>query len=153
LISPNADWIELLRGLNDASVKYLVVGAHALGAYGAPRATGDLDIWIERSEKNAARVYRALAKFGAPLGDLSVGDLQSEDLVLAIGTHPLRIDIITDIDAVIFEEAWPRRIEDNFMGVPVPFIGRDEFIRNKRASGRPKDLADVAALETGEPSP
>ena len=150
MISPSSDWIELLRGLNDASVKYLVVGAHALGAYGAPRATGDLDIWIERSAENAARVYRALAEFGAPLGDLSVRDFQSDDLILAIGTQPLRIDIITDIDAVIFEEAWQRRIEDNLFGVPVPFIGRDDFIRNKRAAGRPKDLADVAALESGE---
>jgi hypothetical protein len=153
LISPSSDWIELLRGLNDASVKYLVVGAHALGVYGAPRATGDLDIWIERSAENAARVYRALAEFGAPLGDLSVRDLQSDDLILAIGTQPLRIDIITDIDAVIFEEAWQRRIEDNLFGVPVPFIGRDDFIRNKRATGRPKDLADVVALESGESLP
>jgi hypothetical protein len=151
LISPSSDWIELLRGLNGASVNYLVVGAHALGAHGAPRATGDLDIWIERSEKNAVRVYRALAEFGAPLGDLSASDLQSDDLILAIGAHPLRIDIITEIDGVIFEEAWQRRIEGSLMGVPVAFIGRDDFIRNKRASGRPKDIADVAALESGEP--
>ncbi len=151
MTSLSSDWIELLRGLNAASVKYLIIGAHALGVYGAPRATGDLDVWIERSVENAGRAYRALAKFGAPLGNLSVSDLQKDDLVLAIGVQPLRIDIITDIDAVIFEEAWRRRVEGPLFGVPVSFIGRDDFIRNKRATGRAKDLADVAALETEEP--
>lgn len=144
---PNSNWIELLRGLNAAEVKYLIVGAHALGLYAVPRATGDLDIWIERSDDNARRVYRALAEFGAPLGDVTVEELQSDDCIFMFGRPPARVDILTDISGVSFEDAWPNRVEGNFLGTPVAFIGRDDFVKNKRASGRTKDLADLEALD------
>jgi len=150
---PSSDWIELLRGLNAAGVKYLIVGAHALGLYVTPRATGDLDIWIERSAKNARRTYEALARFGAPLGDLTIEELQSEDLIFMFGTPPLRIDILTGIDGVSFAEAWPHRVEADLAGVSVAFLGRDQLILNKRATGRTKDLADLEALEETPKAP
>lgn len=145
--SPSSDWIELLRGLNAAGARYLIVGAHALGLYATPRATGDLDIWIERSQENAGRVYRALADFGAPLGDLTVQELQGDDCIFMFGRPPVRVDILTDISGVSFEEAWPNRAQGALAGVPVSFIGREDLIKNKRASGRTKDLADVEAIE------
>jgi len=145
--SPSFDWIELLRGLNAAGAKYLIVGAHALGLYATPRATGDLDVWIERTEENAKRVFKALADFGAPLDDLTEKDLQDDDCIFMFGRPPLRVDILTDISGVSFEAAWPNRVGAVLAGVPVAFIGRDEFIKNKRASGRTKDLADLEALD------
>lgn len=149
MTSGSSDWIELLRGLNAASAKYLIVGAHALGNYGAARATGDLDIWIDRTAENARIVYQVLADFGAPLGDLSVGDLQSDDLVFAIGKPPLRVDILTDASGVTFAEAWKSRAEGFLGDEPVHYIGRADLIANKRATGRTKDLADIEALESG----
>lgn len=151
MTSPSSDWIELLLGLNAASARYLIVGAHALGTYGAPRATGDLDIWIDRTPENARLVHQVLAEFGAPLDELSAEDLQSDDLVFAIGAPPLRVDILTDVSGVVFEDAWSSRVEGFLGSTPVHYIGREELIINKRASGRPKDIADVAALETSEP--
>lgn len=145
--SLSADWIELLRGLNDASVKFLVVGAHALGIHGEPRATGDLDIWVEREGGNAERLFRALAAFGAPLGDVSIADLQADDMVFSFGAPPGRVDVLTDISGVTFSEAWRGRVQGRLGGVPVSFIGREEFLKNKRAAGRPKDLADVESVE------
>jgi hypothetical protein len=145
--SPISHWTELLRGLNARDVRYLIVGAHALGRYAIPRATGDLDIWIERSRQNAERTYRTLIEFGAPLNDLSVDDLQRDDLIFAFGRPPLRVDVLTDIDGVVFEEAWKDRAEGMLGGVSVSFIGRAHLIANKRAAGRAKDLADVEALE------
>jgi hypothetical protein len=150
LISPSSDWIELLRGLNAASARYLIIGAHALGNYGAPRATGDLDIWIDRTPENARIVYQVLTDFGAPLGELSVDDLQGDDLVFAIGVPPLRIDILTDASGVTFDDAWKARAEGFLGDVPTHYIGRAEFIVNKHATGRMKDLADIEALEAGE---
>ncbi len=145
--SLNSDLIELLRGLNAAFVKYLIVGAHAVGTYITPRATADLDIWIARTRENAERTYRALAEFGAPVADLSINDLQSDDLVFTFGKPPFRVDILTDISGVTFEEAWPTRVEGTMFGVSVSYIGRKDLIRNKRATGRTKDLADIEALE------
>jgi hypothetical protein len=145
--SPSHDWVELIRGLNAADAKYLIVGAHAVGLYGTPRATGDLDIWIERSEANAKLVYRVLVDFGAPLTGLTEADLQSDDCVFMFGRPPVRIDILTDISGVSFEDAWPNREYVVFLEIPAAFIGRDDLIKNKRASGRTKDLADLEVLE------
>jgi len=149
LTSLSFDWIELLRGLNAASAKYLIVGAHALGNYGAPRATGDLDIWIDRTAENAEIVYHVLANFGAPIDQLSVSDLQRNDLVFAMGVPPLRVDILTDASGVTFSDAWKSRVEGFLGDIPVHYIGRDALIQNKRATGRTKDLADIEALEGG----
>jgi hypothetical protein len=142
------DFRAVLAELVKADARFLVVGAHALGVHGVPRATVDLDIWIERSLDNARRVWAALAAFGAPLYALKIEetDFVRPDVVVQFGLPPYRIDVLTAVSGVAFEEAWVERVEDHFEDVPVPFIGRAAFIRNKRASGRKKDLADLEAL-------
>ncbi|WP_353269209.1 hypothetical protein [Gemmatimonas sp.] len=142
------DFRDLLAEFGRAEVRFLVVGAHALAAHGVPRATVDLDLWIDPSPENAARVWSALAAFGAPLDSLAItpADLTRPDTVAQFGLPPWRIDILTGISGVTFDEAWPDRIEAYFDDVLVPFIGQAAFIRNKRASGRLKDLADIEAL-------
>ncbi len=140
-------WTELLQAFNAEGVRFLIVGAHALGRYATPRATGDLDIFVERSAQNARRVYRALASFGAPLADVCAEDFEGDDLIYMFGVPPLRIDVMTDISGVSFAEAWERREPGTLGDVPVAFIGRDDFLRNKAACGRPKDLADIDAVE------
>jgi hypothetical protein len=141
------DFLDMLSALSDAGAEYLVVGAHAVAVHGSPRATGDLDLWIKPSPENADRVWRALAQFGAPLGDLTREDLTSPDVVFQIGVQPLRIDILTSITGVIFEEAWPRRTLVEVESRSIPFLSRADLIRNKRATGRPKDAFDVESLE------
>lgn len=143
----NRDFAEMLSALSAAGAEYLVVGAHALAAHGRPRATGDLDIWVRPSSDNADKVWAALAGFGAPLSALKKQDLTTPGIVFQIGVEPVRIDILTAIDGVDFEGAWSRRIVVDVDGQSVPLLGKDDLIRNKRAAGRPQDLADVAALE------
>jgi hypothetical protein len=142
------DFRDLLVAFVDAGVRFLVVGAHALAAQGVPRVTGDLDVWVEPSVENARRVWDALAKFGAPLHTLSLlqTDFAKVDQVVQLGLPPYRIDILTSISGVSFSEAWEEHVEGTLYGVAVPFIGREAFIRNKRASGRPKDLEDIRLL-------
>lgn len=129
--------------------QFVVVGAHALAAHGAPRATGDLDIFIHARPDNAERVYRALLRFGAPVRahDIHADDFATPGLVYQIGLPPHRIDIITEISGVSFDEAVRDAVIGHLGPQPVSCIGLDALIRNKRAAGRPKDLADVAALE------
>ncbi len=141
------DFVEMLSALSDAEAEFLLVGAHAVAAHGHPRATGDLDLWVRANEENARRVLAALTAFGAPLFDLTLADLSAPGIVFQIGIVPCRIDILTGISGVTFEEAWPARIEVTIEGLNLPCIGRRHLVANKRASGRPKDLADVAALE------
>jgi len=142
------DFRDLLAELVEAQARFLVVGAHALAVHGVPRATVDLDVWIDASPENAKRVWTALAAFGAPLDTLEIGeaDLTRPDIVVQFGLPPYRIDILTDLSGVSFAEAWNERVEELFDDVRVPFIGRTALIRNKRASGRTKDLADLEAL-------
>ncbi|HEY1867243.1 MAG TPA: DUF6036 family nucleotidyltransferase [Candidatus Cybelea sp.] len=142
----SGDFRELLSLFNAENARYLVVGGFALAHYGRPRYTKDLDIWVDRAEVNAQRVYRALAHFGAPLGSLSYRDFMDADAVFQIGMEPLRVDILTDISGVEFAEAWDRRESSIYGGVPVYLIGKSDYITNKRASGRPSDLRDVEAL-------
>lgn len=142
----NRDFVEMLSALSAAGVKFLIVGAHALAAHGAPRATGDLDIWVRPTRDNAARVLAALQSFGAPLFDLTVDDLCASDTVFQIGLPPSRIDILSGISGVEFDAAWPRRIEVEIGGMRVGTLGREDFIANKRAAGRPKDLLDIELL-------
>jgi hypothetical protein len=141
------DFRDLLRAFVDHEVRFLVVGAYALAVHGRPRATGDLDLWIEATPDNARRAYAALRAFGAPLHELTLADLSTPGVVFQIGVTPLRIDILTDITGVRFAEAWPRRLPAVFGDVPVPVIGREDFLANKRATGRLKDRADAARLE------
>ena len=126
----------------------MLVGAYAMASHGLPRATGDMDIWIRAAPENAPRVWEAITAFGCPLHDLSVEDLYTPDTVFQIGVAPRRIDILTSIDGVDFDDAWPGRYEAPIEGLSVPVIGREHLIQNKRAAGRPKDLADVAWLES-----
>lgn len=143
-----ADFLDLLSALCDAEARFLVVGGYAVGIHGRPRATKDLDIWVEASRANAPRVMRALVAFGAPLFGLEVSDLERPGLILQIGLPPNRIDVTTTIDGVSFRRAWPRRIQATFAkGLICPVIGLEDLLVNKRASGRPQDLADVDALE------
>jgi hypothetical protein len=145
----NEDFRDLLAALVAADARFLVVGAHALAVHGLPRATGDLDVWIASDPENAGRVWSALLRFGAPVAALGAGveDLTRPDQILQIGLPPRRIDILTSITGVSFEQAWPGRVvHDVVEGLRVPFLGRAELVQNKRAAGRAKDLADLEAL-------
>jgi hypothetical protein len=108
------------------------------------------DLWIRRSPENAERVWLALARFRAPLFDLTKSDLVTPDIVFQIGNAPRRIDLLTSIIGVEFDEAWPNRKSITVDGLSISVIGRDELIANKRASGRPKDLADLVWLESNK---
>lgn len=141
------DFRDLFAEFNAASVEYLVVGAHALAFHGHIRATKDLDVWIRPVATNAARVIAALAAFGAPVSQVTVGDLSTPGVTYQIGVDPLRIDILTDVDGLTFEEAWPNRTMATFDDQSVHVLSRTDLIRNKRASGRSQDLADLEALE------
>jgi hypothetical protein len=140
------DVLDLLREFSARDVRYLVVGAHALGYWGLPRATGDFDLLIEPTDDNALRVFAALQAFGAPLFDLTVEDLATPGVVFQIGVPPYRIDLITRVSGVTFDEAWSERAVAELPGLSLPIIGRQALIRNKRASGRPKDLVDLQML-------
>ena len=143
----NPDFRDILLLFNAHRVEYLLVGAYALAVHGVPRATGDIDLWIWTKPDNAKRVWSALAEFGAPLEQLAPADLETQGIVFQIGIAPRRIDILTSIDGVVFDDAWSRKIEVEIEGLTVPVLGRDDLIKNKRASGRPKDLADLAWLQ------
>jgi len=142
----NRDYAEMLSALSGAGAEFLVVGAHALAAHGTPRTTGDLDIWINPTPDNVTRVMAALRAFGAPLMDLTVDDLTKPGTVFQIGVVPSRVDILTAVSGVAFTDAWQRRLVLDIEGVAVPVLGRDDFIANKRASGRPKDRIDLELL-------
>jgi hypothetical protein len=144
----NRDFRDLLAEFNAHGVEYLVVGAHALAAHGHVRATKDLD--VRPAGDNAGRVLAALRAFGAPLHDLTEADLGAPGLVFQIGVAPLRIDIMTSIDGVSFAEAWPERLLTRFADQPVAVLSREHLIKNKRATGRTQDAADVERLEAGE---
>ena len=146
----NPDFKDILSEFNAHGVEYLVVGAFALAAHGRVRATGDIDIWVRPVAENAVRVLKALAAFGAPLHDLTESDLAQPGLVFQIGVAPIRVDILTGIDGVEFQAAWHSRIETTFMGLSVGVLSIEHMIRNKRATGRAQDLADLEWLEHPE---
>ncbi|TWT32392.1 hypothetical protein KOR34_41550 [Posidoniimonas corsicana] len=143
----NEDYREMLSALNDAGVEYLIVGAYALAAHGNPRATGDIDLLIRPSRENAERVWKALTAFRAPKSGILVDDFTLEDTVFQIGVAPRRIDLLTSITGVTFDQAWDSRKPIELDGLSVYVLGRKELIANKRAAGRPKDQADAAWLE------
>lgn len=128
----------------------MLVGAYAVAAHGLPRATGDIDLWIRCSNENAMRVLKALEIFGAPISRFTQEDLITPGTVIQLGVTPRRIDILTGITAVTYEEAEPSRVTINIEGIDVPVISRPLLLRNKRAVGRPQDHADVARLESLE---
>jgi hypothetical protein len=142
----NQDFAEMLGALSDQQAEFLVVGAYAMAAHGTPRATGDIDIWVRPTPENAKRVWAALNVFGAPLMDLTQDDLHTKGIVFQIGIAPNRIDILTRISGVEFEEAWPNRMEITVEGRSIPILGKPDLITNKKMAGRPKDLLDVDLL-------
>jgi hypothetical protein len=146
----NQDFKDLLSTFTDHAVEFVVVGAHALAAHGHIRATKDLDVWVKPDRANARRVMQALVAFGAPTDDVSEGDFATPGLTFQIGVDPVRIDIITAVDGLAFEQAWQNRVSVEYAGVSVFVLSRGDLVMNKRASGRPQDLADIAALERGE---
>lgn len=144
----NEDFRDLLVLLADGSVEFLIVGAYALAFHGAPRASGDIDLFVRPSPVNAQRVFEVLVRFGAPLGSAGVtaADFAQPGSVYQIGLPPRRIDFLTEISGVTFDEAWASRRTAEVDGRTVSFIGREALLKNKAATGRLKDVADIARL-------
>lgn len=142
----NQDFVDLLRAFTAHEVRFLVVGAYALAVHGRPRATGDLDIWTDATPDNATRVMRALAAFGAPLSEVTEDDFSRPGVVFQMGLPPRRIDILTELSGLSFDETWPTRLRSSFGPIEVDYIGREAFIANKRSVGRARDLADIDEL-------
>jgi hypothetical protein len=142
----NPDFKDLLLAFNAAEVRYLVVGAYAVTFHAQPRFTKDLDLWVEASLENAARVHKALTAFGAPVGELTLDDLANPEMVYQIGVAPNRIDVLMGVSGLEFAEAWPVRVDSTYGDCPIHVISRQDLIRNKRAAGRPQDLIDLRAL-------
>ena len=140
------DYKELLGLLNEHNVEYVIVGAYALAYYGSPRFTGDIDILVRPSQDNAKNILSALNHFGFGSLNLTIDDFLHSDSVIQLGVHPVRIDIITSITGVTWEEANQGKQRGLYGDIPVFFLGREQYIINKRATGRKKDLADLEAL-------
>ncbi|GHV91061.1 hypothetical protein AGMMS50268_15640 [Spirochaetia bacterium] len=147
----NNDYKEMLSALCEEKVKFILVGAYALAIQGYPRATMDIDFWVATTKENAAAIIRALEHFGAPLDNITEADFQTENIIFQVGVEPRRIDIITSIDGVNFEDAFSRSILVDIDGIQVHVISKEDIIINKRASGRTKDLADIEMLEGAKP--
>lgn len=142
----NEDYKEMLQLLLEESASFMVVGAYAMAAHGFPRATGDLDLWVDPSPRNSKSVFRSLARFGAPLTGVHEDDFTLPGTVYHIGVAPRRIDIITSIDGVDYEEARPKAFVIELEGLPVPVLSLDLLIKNKESTGREKDAVDAKTL-------
>ena len=134
----------MLSVFSGHKAEFLLVGAYAVAVHGYPRATGDMDLYVRPTPENAHRVFAALQEFGAPLEAVSESDFATPGVIYQIGRAPNRIDLITSIAGVTWNDAWEGRYIQSVDGLSIPVIGRDALCRNKRAAGRPKDLADVA---------
>lgn len=143
----NSDFRDILSAFCEEKVEFMLVGAYAVAAHGLPRATGDIDLWIKCSQNNADRVWSALARFGAPVSNLSKQDFITPGTVIQLGVTPRRIDILTQITGVDYEEAEQDKILINIEGLKIPVIGLLHLIQNKNAVARPQDKADVARLK------
>jgi hypothetical protein len=146
-IELNPDWSEFLRLLISHRVKFMIVGGHAVAGHGQPRLTEDLDIFVKVSKQNATALHAALKAFGLGRSTPSETDLGVYGKIWMIGRRPWRIDILSQIDGVTFEQCWANHVTAEFEPTTLPVIGLAQLIANKRASGRPKDLQDVAMLE------
>lgn len=144
------DLLELLASFRSSGVEFLVVGGHAVAFHGYPRYTDDLDLFLRPEPVNAERVVQALRQFGFESLDLSAEDFTAADRVIQLGRAPNRVDLLTRLYGVTFEDAWTSRVSASIDGEPVWMINREELIRNKRATGRPQDVADAEALERME---
>ncbi|MEK7726935.1 MAG: hypothetical protein AAB354_00915 [candidate division KSB1 bacterium] len=143
----NQDYFDMFAALNTANVRYLIVGAYAVGFHVEPRTTKDIDLWVEASFENAQQLYKALAEFGAPLENVVVADFCNPEMVFQIGVPPNRIDILMGLEGITFDEAWQSRVEAQYDGQRVFMIGREELIQVKKLAGWPQDVEDVKALE------
>lgn len=141
-----SDFKELLESFNSHRVDYLIAEGYALAYHGAPRYTGDIDLYVEPDSENAERILKALDDFGFGSLELSIEDFIETGQIIQLGMPPGRIDIITSISGVSWEEAFTGKVEGTCGGVPVNFLGREQFVKNKKATGRAKDLADIEAL-------
>jgi len=141
------DWRAFVELLNSNEIEYLIVGAVAVAYHGFPRYTGDLDILIHNTPENAQRLEASIQAFGLGSLGLKAADFTEPYQVVQIGVRPERIDILTAISGVSFEEAWASRVEDKLAGVPASFIGREALAKNKRSIRRPQDRADLERLE------
>jgi hypothetical protein len=145
-MEPPRDFCELLALFNDRRVSAIIVGAYALAFHGVPRTTGDLDLLLRRDRENAARVMLALGDFGFGAVGLTPADFEKPDVVVQLGVAPVRLDLMTSITGVSWEQAFSGSVPGDFGGVAVRYLGLEELRRNKRAVGRHKDLADLEAL-------
>ncbi|HNT33578.1 MAG TPA: nucleotidyltransferase [bacterium] len=150
-MSVNPDYKELLSVFNEEGVEYLVVGAHAVIFYTVPRYTKDIDLWVNPTAENAARVYRALAKFGSPLEGTDVASFQDANCLFQIGVEPNRADVLMGVAGLVFEEAWSRRARGSYGGVPINILSLSDLIRSKEAVGRAQDMVDVQRLRKAKP--
>ncbi|HET8657830.1 MAG TPA: nucleotidyltransferase [Micromonosporaceae bacterium] len=141
------DFSEFIASCAAHSVRFLIVGGYAVAAHGHPRFTKDLDVWVWLDEQNADRLIAALEDFGFGSLGLAPADFLEEGVVVQLGYPPKRIDILTQIDGVQFDTCWERRVDVEIGGQRVPFISADDLVTNKKASGRPQDIADVAVIE------
>ena len=140
------DFRELLELFNKHNVEYMIVGGYALAFHGAPRYTGDLDIFIRSDSLNAQRIMRALEDFGFESVGLTAADFERLDNVIQLGVPPIRVDIVTSLTGISWESAFENRVQGRYGDVQVHYIGREQFILNKLSMGRKKDLADIEAL-------
>ena len=143
----NRDFAEMLKALGAENVEFLVVGAYAVAGHGIPRATGDIDLWVRPTADNAARLWRALERFGAPRSRVSPESFTQPDVVYQIGLPPNRIDFLTTIDGVEFDDAWAEKVPCIVSGIAFNMLSLRHLVANKLATGRPQDLADVARLQ------
>lgn len=140
------DFKELLELLNAHKVEYMIVGGYALAFHGAPRYTGDIDIFVKPDNENAQKIMKALDEFGFGSVGIALSDLEYENKVIQLGVPPVRIDIITSISGVTWNDASSSKVTGQYGDVPVSYIGLDQLIKNKKSVGRKKDLADLEAL-------
>lgn len=150
-MAENPDYRDLFAALNVAGVRYLLVGGQAFSFHAVPRYTKDLDVWIDRSLENARRTVQALVSFGANVADLRAEDLTEPGIFFQIGVAPVRVDILTTLAAVDFEEAWQARVPTSYGDQPISVISREHLRKNKLAVGRLIDLADAEKLEKFSP--
>jgi len=141
------DFKEFLQLLTSKDIEYLVVGGYAVGYHGYPRATGDMDIWISRNEKNARKMVNALKEFGFDIPELKIEIFLEKEKIIRMGVPPMRLEIITTIDGVGFEKCFQNRVIADFGSFKANFISKGDLLINKRASGRPKDLVDYSKLQ------
>ncbi len=146
----NPDFKDMLSCLKEEEVDFIIVGAYALAAHGFPRATGDIDIWVRNSFENAQRIMRALMNFGAPVSHLSEDDFTAPDVIVQLGVEPCRIDLLTGIDGVGFDEAWQSKVSITIDNLEVDILSKEDLLKNKLATGRAKDQGDIVWLEKNQ---